>query len=132
MNFIIFSLLFNIFIDNISNLVNSIENSGNFLSNLKKCKVMPNNLDNIMNNEALSNSQLARFAQLSDKTVGKIRKNKIDGSLNSQNKIVVGLNKNPDKVREKNYTGEQIFPNGKNPQQQTTAKGSITKNETPN
>jgi DNA-binding XRE family transcriptional regulator len=70
---------------------------------------MANNLDTIMNNEALSNSQLARFAQLSDKTVGKIRKNETDGSLNSQNKIVVGLNKNQDKVRKKDYTRDEIF-----------------------
>ena len=88
---------------------------------------MPNNLDNIMNNEALSNSQLARLAQLSDKTVGNIRKNKIDGALTSQNKIVVGLNKNPNKVRGKKYTREEIFPNGKSSQQQTAAKGLIAK-----
>lgn len=72
---------------------------------------MPNNLDSIMNNEALSNSELARLSGLTDKTVRKIRKNEQDGSLNSQNKIVKGLNLNPNKIKKEDYGRLGVFPN---------------------
>jgi transcriptional regulator with XRE-family HTH domain len=64
-----------------------------------------------MNNEALSNSELARLSGLTDKTVRKIRKNEQDGSLNSQNKIVKGLNLNPNKIKKEDYGRLGVFPN---------------------
>jgi len=68
-----------------------------------------NNLNEIMNKEALSNSELARLAGLTDKTVGKVRKNQANGSRTTQNKIIVGLNKNPVKVGKEDYTWDSIF-----------------------
>lgn len=75
--------------------------------------MISNNLDAIMNDEALSNSVLSRFAGLSDKTVSKLRKNESTGTITTQNKITVGLNKNPNKVKRGSYAKDEIFPNSK-------------------
>ena len=107
-----FLVLFILFIDNSLVLIHSTENTGTVLSTQKETQIMANSLDKIMNKEALSNSELGRLAQLSDKTISKIRKNATDGALNSQNKIIVGLNRNPNKVRETSYIREEIFHDG--------------------
>lgn len=67
-----------------------------------------NNLDLIMKEEALSSAELARFAILSEKTVGKVRGKKTKPSLGTINKIVRGLNENPKKL--KPYTETDVFP----------------------
>jgi len=68
-----------------------------------------NKLEEIMNEEGLSNSELARFAILTDKTIAKVRKNEDNSTITTKNKIIKGLNKNPEKLRD--YSFEDIFPN---------------------
>ena len=66
-----------------------------------------NNLDTIMNIEALSNAELARLSGLSERTIGKVRRKKSNPAENTKNKITRGLNDNPKKL--KTYQNGDIF-----------------------
>ncbi len=66
-----------------------------------------NNLNEIMSKEGLANSELARFSNLSDRTISKVKRQKANPSQLTKNKITRGLNENPKKL--KNYTAEEIF-----------------------
>ena len=73
-----------------------------------------NRLDEIMNAEALSNSELAKLSGLSERTISTIRRKKKNGSPTTQNKILKALNQNPDKLdKQKPYILEDIFPQKK-------------------
>jgi len=68
-----------------------------------------NKLDEFMKEEGLSNSELARLADLSERTISNVRNNKGPFSDITKNRIIKGLNQNPSKLHD--YTLEYIFLN---------------------
>lgn len=74
-----------------------------------KNKIGPNNLEEIRVKEGLKKSQLARLANVSARIISDIEKGKTNSTPETRNKIIKGLNKNPEK--KKNWTHDEVFPN---------------------
>lgn len=69
-----------------------------------------NNLKEIRTKEGLSLTELSRLSNISTTTLRHIENHKKTTTPVTKNKIVNGLNTNPN--RTKIYTYEEIFPNG--------------------
>jgi len=70
----------------------------------------PNRLQEIRICEGLSVVELARLAELSDRTIRDIEKGRRPGKDLTAHKILIGLNRNPKRVRKEEYAFEEVFP----------------------
>jgi DNA-binding XRE family transcriptional regulator len=67
-----------------------------------------NKLEEIRTKEGLSQSELARFANLSPRTISRVENGKRNVAPTTKGRIIKGLNKNPEKLKE--YELEEVFP----------------------
>jgi len=76
--------------------------------NVKAVPAVPeNNLKEIREQEGLAISALSRFAGVSEKTIRYLENLKKDSRKLTKQKIVNGLNKNPNRTKE--YTYMEVF-----------------------
>ncbi len=69
-----------------------------------------NNLRILRQQEGLSISELSRLSTVSEKTIRLLERHYTNSRPETKYKIVNGLNKNIDKLKE--YTIDEVFPNG--------------------
>lgn len=74
-----------------------------------KEEINPNNLREIREREGLKKAQLARLADVSTRIITEIEEFRIASTPETKNKIVNGLNRNPEKTKEWRY--EEVFSN---------------------
>jgi transcriptional regulator with XRE-family HTH domain len=68
----------------------------------------PNRLAEIRNTEGLSQSELAKLANLNSRTISRVESGRRNVAPTTKGKIIKGLNKYQDKLRE--YTLDYVFP----------------------